>query len=278
MLSVNLRGADPDDCGLTAFVACSDEGKRWSDWFGMLSWGLLPDAGGTQSSDFGEVDVDTLRLAKSARHWRYRLIWHDPEARMQFRRVALLVTDPSVRDVRPEEPNRKAWGVRLDIPFLSQWDARALPADRLCSPTAVAMVSRYFGVDVDTEQMARCAFDAASDLYGNWSYNMLAASLGGMAAYVDRGHSVRYLEDRVAQGRPVVASIAFEANTLEHAPIPRSSGHLVVVCGFSGQGDVVVRDPACRTPDGWITYRREAFAKAWLKHGGIVYLLAREDS
>jgi len=275
---VNLRGADAAACGVTALVACSGDQKRWSDWFPMLSWGKEAPRAGTQNLDQGELDVDTLHLARSARHWRYRLIWHDPGGRLLIRRVALCVTDPEISDPRPEEPNRKAWGTRLDVPFLSQWHARTLPADRLCSPTAVAMVSRFLGVDADLETVAERAFDAASDLYGNWSFNVLAASLGGLSAYVDRGHRVRYLEDHLALGRPVIASIAFEANTLEHAPIPRSSGHLVVVCGFTASGDPVVRDPASREPGSWITYRRESFAKAWLNHGGTVYLLSREQA
>jgi len=274
---VNLRGADAETCGVTALLSCSEDSKRWSNWFGMFSWGNVAEVTGTSASELGEVDVDTLRVKRSARHWRYRLKWSDSRGQMLIRRVALCVADPELSDPRPEEPNREAWGRRLDVPYLSQWDARTLPADRLCSPTAVAMVSRFLGVDVDFEQMAERAFDAASDLYGNWSFNVLAASLSGLSAYVDRGCRMRYLEDQIAQGRPVIASIAFEAGALEHAPVPRSSGHLVVVCGFSNDGDPVVRDPASRTPGSWIVYRRDQLAKAWLDHGGIVYLLATEQ-
>lgn len=277
MLSVNVHLGDAATCGLRALVAQSEDGQRWSPWFRLLAWGKAVEDDGVEHSASGEVDVDLLRLAQSARHWRYRLIWHDPGKQMQIRRVALCLTDPEGSDPRPAEPNRQAWGVRLDVPFLSQWDARTLPADRLCSPTAVAMVSRFFGLNVDGEQMAGLAFDAASDLYGNWSFNMLAASQVGLSAWIDRGHDLRYLEDLVATGRPVVASIAFEAGALENAPVPRSSGHLVVVCGFSDRGDVVVRDPASRDTNSWITYRRASFAKAWLNHGGTAYLLAREN-
>jgi hypothetical protein len=279
VLSINVRGGDATDCGVQAQVSCSTDGTRWSDWFGMLAWGIaVKDSGGTLHSADGEVDVDMLKLLRPARLWRYRLNWHDPHRRMAIARVALCVTDPAHAASHTEEPNRSAWGTRLDVPFLSQWNARTLPADRLCSPTAVAMVSRFYGGHVDTEQVAELAFDATSDLYGNWSFNVLAASLVGLAGYVDRGHSLGYLEDKIASGRPVIASIAFDTGALENAPIPRSSGHLVVVCGFTDQGDVVVRDPACRTPDGRITYRRDSFAKAWLSHGGTVYLLAKDNT
>jgi hypothetical protein len=277
VLSLNLHGSPAAGFGVAAQVAYSEDGKRWSGWHRMARWGAPLDPDDSVASDDAAVDVDMLRLNHGARHWRYRCTWRDPRGNMHVRRVALCATNPELADTRDAEPNRAAWGKRIDVPWLSQWDARRLAGERLCSPTAVAMVSRHLGVDADPESVAELAFDADADLYGNWSLNVLAASLGGLAAYVDRGHTLRYLEDRIEAGEPVIASVAFGSGGLDGAPVPQSGGHLVVVCGFDAAGDPVVRDPASRRPNAWNTYRRAQFARAWLAHGGVVYRIAREN-
>ena len=77
-------------------------------------------------------------------------------------------------------------------------------------------------------------------------------------------------------GAPVVTSIAYGEGELHRAPVIRSAGHLVVVAGFSRQGDVVVRDPAARGRDVWTEYKRDEFARAWLGHGGVLYRITPE--
>jgi hypothetical protein len=278
VLSLNLHGMPEPGFGVAAGVAFSGDGRRWSSWHRMLRWGATVDFAGQVAEDGATLDVDTLRLERGARHWRYRCVWRDPSARVRLRRVALSVALPALEDSQPSEPNRAAWGKRIDVPHLSQFDAPRLAGERLCSPTSVAMVSRHLGVPVSAEAVAERAFDADADLYGNWSLNVLAASLGGLAAWVDRGGSLGYLEDLIDLGQPVIASIAFAEGELEGAPVAESRGHLVVVCGFDRAGDVIVRDPAGRATDAWHTYRREPFARAWLGHGGVVYRIMREDA
>jgi len=138
--------------------------------------------------------------------------------------VALNLYRPQGESTDAGDPKRESWGRRLEVPFFSQWQMQGHPGERVCSPTAVAMLGRYFGADITPEQIARSAYDRTHDLYGNWSLNMLAVADRDIAAFVDRGTSVAYLEDQIAAGHPVVASVAYADGELQGAPVPRSNG------------------------------------------------------
>lgn len=274
ILSVNLREATLKECGLTGELSCSEDGDLWSDWFRMLTWGIDHPSSGTSVNSFGHVDVDTLKLSGKPRYWRYRVSFQSPHGTPSIRRIALtLWSPPEASAPAAVEPTQRR---RLEVPFVSQWDSREHVGSRLCSPAAVCMLSRFGGQNTDLEEMAARAYDANHNIYGNWSLNMIAASLDGLCAYVDRADSLSYLENLVGNGHPVATSISYAKGALAGAPVSESSGHLVVVAGFSEAGDPVVRDPAARGEDVWITYDREEFISAWLGHGGVVYRVEPE--
>jgi hypothetical protein len=160
----------------------------------------------------------------------------------------------------------------LDVPALSQYDP-AYPNERgWCAPASLAMLLGYRDFPVDVPVVAREVFDARYGGTGNWTFNAaFAATLGFPAAVVhlrDLAHAHAFLADDI----PLALSIAWEENDLPGAPLPRSSGHLVVLRGIAPNGDAFVNDPA-RT-DVACTYPRAAFERAWLAHGGIAFAVA----
>jgi len=275
ILSVNLRQATLLDCGVKGELSCSEDGEQWSDWFCMFNWGLGQKPEFEPMNRFGQVAVDTLKLSSKPSCWRYKISLHSPDGSPGIRRIVLSLWSPP--DSNPSTVFESASMHRLDVPFVSQWDVREHDGSRVCSPAAICMLSRFLGLKTDIEEMAARAYDTHYEIYGNWSLNMIAASLDGLRAYVDRADSLAYLEHLLADGHPVVTSIAYEKGALGRAPVKESKGHLVVVAGFSDQGDPVVRDPAARGSDVWITYDREEFSRAWLGHGGVVYRVEPED-
>ncbi len=76
-------------------------------------------------------------------------------------------------------------------------------------------------------------------------------------------------------GVPVVMSIAWGKKDLTYAPIPSSSGHLIVLVGFDANGNAIVNDPAAASNDAVrITYIRQELETVWLENsGGTVYLI-----
>ena len=75
-----------------------------------------------------------------------------------------------------------------------------------------------------------------------------------------------------------MASISFGSGELDGAPISASNGHLLVIVGFTDDGDVVVNDPAAPHQGGVRrTYDRGQFEDAWIPtSGGVVYVIADE--
>jgi hypothetical protein len=273
VLSVNVLSEDPrQPLGLEALVSVRS-GEDWSPWFRMLRWGTPVIRTGELNTEWGRVDVDELQLSHPAREIRCRITWQSPGASSLLARVALCLaythqTWQSSVTVPPP--------VRHEVPFLSQWDVTEHAPGRVCSPTCLAMVARFHGLDATADALASLAYDPEFDVYGNWSVNMLAMSRLGFRAVVERSRSLGSLDAALDQGEPVVASIAFGRNELHGAPLEQSRGHLVVACGRTGTGDFLVRDPAARGPDDWREYARSQFEQAWLGHGGVCYRIRRE--
>jgi len=136
------------------------------------------------------------------------------------------------------------------------------------------MVLEFHGIRKSTREVADGVFDHAAGIYGNWAFNTAYSHrVSGLETYVQRGASLECLEEEIALGRPVVISHRWRPGDLEGAPLPESDGHLLVVVGFTAQGDVVVNDPAGRPGSVRRVYRRPQIVRTWLERGrGIMYV------
>jgi len=89
------------------------------------------------------------------------------------------------------------------------------------------------------------------------------------------------IEGWVKRGVPAVVSIAWNNKSknqrlhLDGADIKSTGGHLIVVRGFTGMGDVIANDPASRDNAAVRhVYRRDQFEFLWLHaSAGVVYLI-----
>jgi len=160
-----------------------------------------------------------------------------------------------------------------------------------CSPTSTAMVVGHWGYappagdyqyvygdypnvsDPVVDFTARMVFDYHYDGAGNWPFNAAYAAARGLVADVTQLHDLREAEAFIKDGIPLVASVAWHSNKLDTA-IKSTNGHLLVIGGFTGDGDVIAYDPA--SPDDNTVrhiYDREQFEWAWIvASGGIVYV------
>jgi hypothetical protein len=71
---------------------------------------------------------------------------------------------------------------------------------------------------------------------------------------------------------PLVLSYAWAAGELPGAPLEHSAGHLAVLCGFTGNGDCAMNDPAA--PRVRVVYPRAALERLWQRNGAIAYVIA----
>ena len=159
-----------------------------------------------------------------------------------------------------------------------------------CSPTSLAMILGYYrrlpaGPSYAwvgrrhtapwVDHVARAVFDYGYDGAGNWAFNTAYAALRTGDAFVTRLVNLREAERFIAAGIPLAASIGFARGQLSGAPISSTSGHLVVIAGFTKNGDVVVNDPAASSSASVRrTYDRAQFERAWLRNSsGTVYVV-----
>ena len=87
-------------------------------------------------------------------------------------------------------------------------------------------------------------------------------------------HNLAEAEAFIKAGVPLVASVAWKSNKLTGA-IKSTNGHLLVIGGFTGNGNVIAYDPAHDT-DAEVrqVYDRTEFERAWIPaSGGIVYVI-----
>ncbi|WP_026360730.1 peptidase C39 family protein [Amycolatopsis nigrescens] len=265
-----------------------------------------------QSDQHAEVSVDTLATKASVTLDSYQL-------RVSLYREAGSGATPvlgSVGAMASQVPDRfevatskpgKASGVELPVPrhaqnlHKGQFPEYGGGGENWCSPTSTAMVAEYWGkgpsqadmswipagyVDPSVAYAARYTFDYDYDGTGNWPFNTAYTARYGLHGHITRLHSLTELEDYVARGIPVITSQSFLASELDGAGYG-TAGHIMVVVGFTAEGDVIANDPAANSNDRVRNvYQRDQFETIWQRTkrytadgkvasgpGGIAYII-----
>ena len=276
-----------------------------SSWDTMAVWAsgdrfLKRASKAKQPDDLGWVNVDTWVAPAGVTSYQLRVTLIRHPRQKSSPRVeavgAMASALPSGTSVPTSAPG-VARGVVLDVPAYSQMIHRGhYPAfgnggEAWCSPTSTSMVLGYYGAlpparawswvpaghaDAWVDHAARMTYDHAYRGTGNWPFNTAYAASRVDRAFVTRLRSLREAELFIQAGIPLVASIAFGRGGLTGAPISATAGHLLVIVGFTADGDVVVNDPAAPT-NATVrrTYDRGQFENAWIPtSGGTVYVIA----
>ncbi len=231
-----------------------------------------------------KVEIDTVVLPEgNGRALTVRLVLHRSRGgeTPRVRRVAL-VAWPHGKRAGPEagsEPH-PAWGKVLEVVERSQRVEDPRISGRICSATSLGMVLAFHGFELATKDVCREVLDREAGIYGNWALNVAFAGRLGLSASIVRMETFRPLEDEIAAGRPVVITHRWTQGQLSGAPIGSTDGHLIVVRGFTKEGDLVVNDPAADPRKGQEierVYKRAEISKTWLENAdGIAYVLSRD--
>ncbi|MEE8169932.1 MAG: C39 family peptidase [Phycisphaerae bacterium] len=263
-------------------------GAAWSPWYCFAQrgpWPKRPDGDEVDpvEDDWGELRTDYLICRSPVDHVQVRLTSRPGAAGrpVTIARFAICYSNTlndkslwAANRMKPRRVDRAAYTRRLDVPFQSQHVADARLQGNICSPASVAMVLAFRGADAKPDDVARAAYDAEHDIYGNWPLNVQAAYEFGAPGYVTRFGDWPHVEAVIAAGQPIIASIRDPEGKLEGTPYPNTTGHLLVICGFDENGDVLVNDSAGRDAEsGRLTYDRRQFERAWIDNGGVAYIL-----
>jgi len=279
------NGSVPANCGVRLELRTARRGD-WSPWLYFGSWGRVPQIEKTTSFDDGEVFIDNLILHRSATAVQIRALLFsyemDNRVSPQIRRIALSYSgyapQMAERDLASIKLEKSQWASDLKVPFRTQKDAPPALANQICSPTSVSMVMQYWGVNRPTVENALAIYDSEYDLFGNWARAVQRAGELGLDGWLQRFRHWEQVKEQIARGQPVIASIAFRKGEFDSAVISRTNGHLIVIRGFTENGDVIVNDPANREKGEGAVYKADELARAWFGHGGVGYVIRRSQN
>ncbi|WP_235558004.1 C39 family peptidase [Sphaerimonospora mesophila] len=303
--------AAPPGAWLEIELQARAAGGAPTKWYGMGRWAegdadvhrtSLPG----QGDDDGDVAVDTLVAAAGRPFVAYRVRATLYGRGGQVRAINVMASavprlPPGKAGDRAARRETSAAGVELDVPRRSQkvhtghypqWDGGG---ETWCSPASFTMVLDYWGRGPAPDDLKWVApgdpcpavDHAARDMYdhgyqgtGNWPFGVAYAGRYGLTGFVTRLRSLDELARLIAAGVPVITSQSFREHELPGAGYS-TGGHIMVVIGFTPEGDVIANDPAAPTDDGVRrVYPRAAFEEVWLRgtgSGGLVHIVHPPD-
>lgn len=292
--SWNIR-LNEETQGYRIEIRVAGEDKRWSPWFYFGSAGVMANEKDfkrtRRSPEWGMVDVDYLLLKKPAKFFEYRV---SLEARGKRRpagnnRVALQRFFVSYSNTSGDEALYKKfsagslqasdWATTVSVPYRSQrWVPNVRLRGQICCPTCVSMVLESYGVDKPTLEVCREALCVEQRIYGVWPRASQAAAKNGMVSWVDRFRSHEDVKRLIRKKIPVVASIRAGKNELPSSEYKSTNGHLILIRGFTPDGDYIVNDPYSQGPEGAeIVYGKDEIAKVWFDKGGVGVVIHPPD-
>ena len=282
--------------------AARDDGTL-TKWYTMGIWAYgdgdiqRTSVGGQGDAD-GYVAIDTF-FAKDHPLYGYQLKVDLYGFGAAVTRLGAVASDPVNTNPYVPSATTMTKTVDLHVPSFSQEiHAGEYPqfdggGEAWCSPSSTSMVVAYWGkgpsrsdyayvyrdypnvVDPWIDYAARYTYDYHYRGAGNWPFNAAYAAHFGLESEVTQLHSLAEAEQFIKAGIPLVASIAFEPNKLDGFLFRGTNGHLLVIGGFTTEGNVISYDPASSS-DATVrhVYDRTQFEKAWMAAtGGIVYVI-----
>lgn len=243
-------------------------GQRPTRWYPLGEWsahGPRTSAPANRDDD-GEVQTDVLVLQQPADAAEVRVRLRGERAALQLVTLAFCnsrLTPP------PRPPHTAAWGRLLDVPVRSQADFPE-GVTKWCSPTSTSMLLEFWArqlrrpdLDLTVPATAAAVFDPGWGGTGNWPFNTaFAGAQPGLRACVSRANDLADLEQWLAAGLPAAASVSYTL-LKGGAKAEAGDGHIVVVRGFSKEGDVAINDPGVRRSRGQRVIPRADFVRAW---------------
>jgi Peptidase_C39 like family len=262
---------------------------RMGDWAAEDTYFQRTSVAGQRDED-GVVDADTFKAVRPLHGWQVRLTRFGHPT---VSRVHLMASGPRAHTA-PTQPAR-ALGQVLDVPRYSQlihvgeypeWDGGG---DSWCSATSTSMVLSYWGAgpgpqdyawvepghaDPWVAHAARHTYDRNYEGCGNWPFNTAYAGRFGVEAFVTRLRSLNEAELFIEARIPLVVSASYRDGEVPGLGY-ETEGHLMVLAGFTEQGDPVLNDPySGSNAEVRKSVGRAEWEAAWLRtSGGLAYVI-----
>ena len=251
-------------------------------WYRVADWSLDANRHPRESmegqkDENGDVLTDTVRFAQPLQSIdiavRLKTLADGPKGKLDLLALSFSRGKGVPNDKKESSP---AWGKLIDVPQRAQGNYPN--GGVLCSPTCTSMMLWHYSnifnrpeMNKDVPEVVDGVWDKVYDGAGNWPFNTAyMGSFEGITSYVRRYESISDLEPWIEAGLPIVTSVSL--NLLRGEPKDGNTGHLVILLGFTKDGDPIFNDPAKRD-EVRRTYKREHFETAWLNSNRTVYVV-----
>jgi hypothetical protein len=275
----------PPNTGVRFDVRTRDvRSGQWTPWLYVGQWGRnVGNRERVVTCKWGAVHVDNIVLDRPADAYQIRARLEsfdlDTNVNPSVRRVSVSYSG-RVRDAEMRERLTHPVGIvgewrrDLAVPFFAQGTAPSNVKGSICSPTSTTMVMSYWGVTRPVTENALAIYDDERDIFGNWGRAVARAGELGFDAWITRMRNLEQVKAMVARGQPVIAAINFEHGQFPSSVLTDTNGHLIVIRGFTKDGDVICNDPASKDKGNGVVYNADELAQAWFANaGGVAYVI-----
>lgn len=267
------------DQGMRLYVQVRFAPGDESPWLFAGHWGKVKPTTSTEDRtkprfDRGMLDYDQLLLTARATSYRFRVDSEGPRPVRELPLVGVITTDnnatPELTAKYADRATSPPGTGLLDVPLRKQEDVSGNKLPDRCQSAALAAAMQYFGTTIPLEQIIAFTTDPEYKSFGIWPRTLNAAHEFGFEAYLDRFRDWDAVRRTVAQNKVILCSITMPRNDSYIDPPYKSiGGHIVALCGITGDGRVIVTDSAER--GGYLLqWKREDFEKIWMRNKGGV--------
>jgi hypothetical protein len=292
--SWNIR-LDEKTQGYAVHLRVSRDGEEWSPWMYFGAAGVLANVSDEKRKHkdpvWGDVDIDYYQTTSPVRLVQYRVALeshakHPPsgETGMGIQCFFLCYSNTGQDEAlwnkrKPKALSGTDWQTTLTFPYRNQhWVPVEKLRGQICCPTCISMVLEGFGVNKPTLEVAWDAYDPERRIFGVWPRASQAAYANGMTAWVQRFRNDDQVKEMIAKGIPVMASIRAKRGELTGAGYQSTRGHLILIRGFTPDGNYIINDPNSQGAEGAeIVYKREDVGKIWFDKGGVGIVIFNPD-
>ncbi|MBN2794331.1 MAG: C39 family peptidase [Clostridia bacterium] len=248
----------------------------WSEWMSYGIWtseGLNKGSARISENAIAKMNIDEVKCRRLCKGYQFRVALKREDCSLKKPILKKIFISCAV-----EKTTELTRVINTDIE-VPQYSQKEIPdiGHVICSPTSLAMVMNYYGVQVNILDVAKGVFDHGAGIYGNWSYNIAYAGEKNLTSILAYCYDVNILMTYIKSGIPLVASIKTQSvEELKGSPQAYPSGHLLVIRGFEFDQEsyIVVNDPAVESSDFVKRkYKLEEFLKVW---NNIIYIIYKE--
>jgi hypothetical protein len=253
-----------------------------TDWLPAGYWGAGNDLVRNRSIpkfDRGVLDMDWVKLKAKATGVRFKVVATGTNIPAAPPALTLVATDN--HPVRGGGASRIARAAKppgrvLDVPLRRQFDSQGRRMIDRCQSAALASAMEYFGRTLPLEQITRHTFDVEYNYPGVWPRVIGAAQEFGFDGHIERFRDWAEVRRALAENKMLLCSMRMNPGECQSPPYRSMGNHIVVLCGITDDGRVVVTDSYLgKSGDGRLCqWLQSDFEKVWLKaKGGIAMVI-----